>query len=149
MRTPVLLIVAAVLALACACKKEAPSPPPPKPAAAAPARTPKPPNKNDWGARACVYKACYAKFGAFGQVSGRIVVTLDATGAATSATYDRGKAPEPVKACIVEAARRVRVPGFFGPPGRIHCEYSGQLMAGGMEMIGTSWGFQEGSAPAK
>jgi hypothetical protein len=134
--------VACLIAVTAGCqkkkkKKEAPSPA----AGARPSPAAKPFDKNQWGGRACVYKPCHERFQSFGQISGRIEVQVDSSGKATSATY-RGRAPEPVKACIVEAARKIQVPGFFGEPGVLYCEYGGQLMRGGMEMMSTSWGFR-------
>jgi hypothetical protein len=146
----VLAVALSLVGAGCRSRKAKPD------AAGAPvAQIPKPPkpvDKRDYGHHACrLMKPCYMKFNAFGQVGGKILVKINDQGAAVTTTFE-GKAPAPVKDCIVQRGKAIVVPQLRGSPGTLSCSYSGTLMQGGMEMMSTSWGFAEekkAAAPAK
>lgn len=154
------MAIASTLVLAAACKKEEARPtqarlsgapgappdesadapaPPTRPALPVPAKKSTP---DAFGEYACrLMKGCYTKHGAFGQVGGRITVTVGADGKATSAAYDQGTAPDAVKECIVAAGKLIQLTDFSAGAGELVCEYSGQLLSGDTERMSKSWKF--------
>jgi hypothetical protein len=77
---------------------------------------------------------CYQKSGAFGNISGRLVVDIDATGRARAARYESGDAPPAVRACLVALGRARTLDGYDGKPGRMTCDYAGSVIPGAMRL---------------
>ena len=77
---------------------------------------------------------CYQKSGAFGNVSGRLLVDIDASGRASSASYENGEAPPAVRDCLIALGRTRTIDPFDGQPGRLSCYYAGSLIPGAMRM---------------
>jgi hypothetical protein len=91
-----------------------------------------------YGAHACDgVIACYQKSGAFGNISGHIVVDIDATGRARGARYESGDAPPAVRDCLVALGRARTIEAFDGKPGRMSCFYAGSFIPGAMRMSTT------------
>jgi len=140
------------------CKKSEPNKPttsgavqgapgaPPAPGQKLPPAAPTKRSPDDYGSYACrLMKGCYTKHQAFGQVAGRITINVGADGKATASAYDNGTAPGPVKDCIVTSGKMINIPGFDAGAGQLVCDYNGQLMAGGMEIMTKSWKFVPGA----
>jgi hypothetical protein len=88
-----------------------------------------------YGARACDgVIGCYQKRGAFGNISGQLVVDIDATGHALAARYDNGEAPPAVRDCLVALGRSRSIEPFDGKPGRLSCYYAGSLIPGALRI---------------
>jgi hypothetical protein len=91
-----------------------------------------------YGANACDgVIACYQKSGAFGNISGRLLVDIDATGRAHAARYENGDAPPAVRDCLVALGRTRTIEPFDGKPGQMSCYYAGSLIPGAMRMSTT------------
>jgi hypothetical protein len=88
-----------------------------------------------YGAHACDGVVdCYQKNGAFGNISGQLVVDIDAAGRARAARYQSGDAPPAVRDCLVELGRTRSIEPFDGKPGRMSCYYAGSFIPGAMRM---------------
>jgi hypothetical protein len=88
-----------------------------------------------YGAQACDGVIdCYQKTGAFGNISGLLVVEIDAAGRARSARYENGAAPPVVRECLVALGRARTIEAFDGKPGRMSCYYAGSFIPGAMRM---------------
>jgi hypothetical protein len=91
-----------------------------------------------YGAHACDgVIVCYQKSGAFGNISGQLVVDIDATGRARAARYENGDAPPAVRDCLVALGRTRSIDPFDGKSGRMSCYYAGSLVPGAMRMSTT------------
>jgi hypothetical protein len=91
-----------------------------------------------YGAHACDgVIECYQKTGAFGNISGHLVVDIDATGHARAARYENGDAPPAVRDCLVALGRARTIDAFDGKPGRMSCFYAGSFIPGAMRMSTT------------
>jgi len=77
---------------------------------------------------------CYARAGAYGNISGRLEIAIGADGRATGATYVRGEAPTAVQDCLVAWAKAQRVDGYGGGLGHLSCEYAGNYLRGTQRM---------------
>ena len=77
---------------------------------------------------------CYQKAGAFGNISGHLVVDIDAAGRASVARYEGGEAPPAVRDCLVALGRARTIENFDGRPGRLTCFYAGNFIPGAMRV---------------
>ena len=77
---------------------------------------------------------CYQQSAAFGNISGRLVVDIDATGRASGARTESGEAPRAVRDCLVALGRSRTIDGYDGKPGRMTCYYAGSLIPGALRM---------------
>jgi hypothetical protein len=88
-----------------------------------------------YGAHACDgVVACYEKSGAFGNISGRLIVDIDATGRAGAARYENGEAPAGVRDCLLALGRARIIQPFEGKAGEMICYYAGSLIPGATRM---------------
>jgi hypothetical protein len=88
-----------------------------------------------YGAHACDgVVGCYQQSGAVGNISGLLVVDIDATGRARAARYENGEAPPAVRDCLVALGRSRSIEPFDGKAGRMSCYYAGSLIPGAMRM---------------
>jgi len=88
-----------------------------------------------YGATACDgVTDCYGNAGAFGNISGQLVVDIDATGHAVDARYENGDAPPAVRECLIALGRARSIKPFDGKPGRMTCFYAGTFIPGAMRM---------------
>jgi hypothetical protein len=91
-----------------------------------------------YGAQACNGVVdCYQKHGAFGNISGQLVVDIDAAGRASAARYESGDAPPVVRQCLIALGRTRSIEAFDGKPGRMRCFYAGSFIPGAMRMSTT------------
>jgi hypothetical protein len=77
---------------------------------------------------------CYKKSAAWGNVSGRIAVTIGADGRATGARYENGTAPAAVRQCLIADGKTKVVAPFDGHPGLMTCDYAGSMTPGTQSM---------------
>jgi hypothetical protein len=83
---------------------------------------------NRWSRGACDgVLRCYTQADAFGNISGRLNVSIGADGQATDATYEKGDAPDAVRLCLIAWGKQQRLQGYAGRPGHLGCEYAGSL----------------------
>jgi hypothetical protein len=88
-----------------------------------------------YGGHACDgVVGCYQRSGAFGNISGRLVVDIDAAGRALAARYENGDAPPAVRDCLIALGRARTIENFDGKPGRMTWFYAGSLIPGAMRM---------------
>lgn len=91
-----------------------------------------------YGAHACDgVMACYQKSGAFGNISGQLVVDIDAAGHASAARFEDREAPPAVRDCLLALGRARIIEPFDGKPGRLSCYYAGSFIPGAMRMSTT------------
>jgi hypothetical protein len=101
-----------------------------------------------YGAQACDgVVACYEKNRAFGNISGRLVVTIDASGSARDAHYENGDAPPAVRDCLIALSLTRKIEPFDGKPGQMICDYAGSFIPGAMR-LSTSPSFVQGDPAA-
>jgi hypothetical protein len=83
------------------------------------------------------YTECYARNNVNGQIDGKLVAALRADGTVADVSYE-GKAPKPVRKCLVETYRARKLDNYTGEPGRVLLSYDGTF-SNGMEMLNESW----------
>jgi hypothetical protein len=90
---------------------------------------------NRYGGHACDgVVGCYQKSGVFGNISGHLVVDIDAAGRARGARYENGEAPPAVRECLIALGRARTIENYDGKPGRMSCFYAGSFIPGAMRM---------------
>lgn len=77
---------------------------------------------------------CYGKTNTFGNISGQLVVDIDATGHAAEARYENGDAPPAVRECLIALGRTRSITPFDGRPGQLTCYYAGTFIPGAMRI---------------
>jgi hypothetical protein len=88
-----------------------------------------------YGAHACDgVLACYQSHEAFGNISGQLLVDIDAAGRAGAVRYEHGDAPLAVRECLIALGRTRSIEPFDGKPGRMSCYYAGSFIPGAMRM---------------
>ena len=80
---------------------------------------------------------CYAAAGAWGNISGSVVVDVAEDGKVERSRY-RGSAPAPVEQCLVQTTKARAIDDYSDVPLRITCQYSGSLTEG-TQMLSTNW----------
>jgi hypothetical protein len=77
---------------------------------------------------------CYAKADAYGNISGSLSIAIGSDGRAIGASYEKGDAPQAVRACLLSSSKALRLEGYSGPPGHVHCDYAGSYLRGSQRM---------------
>ena len=90
---------------------------------------------------------CYDDNDAFGNVSGRLVAELDASGAVTAAKYEKGDAPPAVRACMEKKLIGRSVGSFTGGAARVRCDYAGTYMSASNSSVHYNAAFMRLSSP--
>lgn len=99
--------------------------PPPEPA---------PPVADDYGGEFCAtIVPCYQKLEFAGSFTADVSVDIEPDGSVSAVSFT-GEAPKPIKSCINDAIKNIKLETYNGKPGRTRCTKSGQLM-GGTQMI--------------
>jgi hypothetical protein len=114
-----------------------PGEPPPTADTALPVPPPEPAPPvaaDDYGDEFCAtIIPCYQKLEFAGSFTADVSVDIEPDGSVSAVSFT-GEAPKPIKSCINDAIKNIKLETYNGKPGRTRCTKSGQLM-GGTQMI--------------
>lgn len=107
---------------------EAGTAPPPTPKPAPPVAA------DDYGDEFCAtIIPCYKKLEFAGSFTADVSVDIEPDGSVSAVSFT-GEAPKPIKSCISDAIKNIKLDAYNGKPGRTRCTKSGRLV-GGTQMI--------------
>lgn len=90
---------------------------------------------DDYGDEFCAtIIPCYQKLEFAGSVTADVSVDIEPDGSVSAVSFT-GEAPKPIKSCINDAIKNIKLETYNGKPGRTRCTKSGQLVGGTQMMM--------------